>query len=125
MEYARKLLKGKQYSQDNLIPFVVLVIGSFGGIAYKYDVDEKMFKILEEEFSSQVYHETVGHNVPRWRHDIAWAKERAKQIHSYVKSAEKSGRGIWELTEKGKEYYEQLINQLQRSVVIRKKRKNA
>ena len=125
MEYARRLLKGKKYSQDNLIPFVVLVIGSFGGVAYKHEVDEKIYKILEEEFSNQVYHETVSHNVPRWRHDIAWAKERAKQIHGYVKSAEESGHGIWELTNKGKEYYQLLIKKLERSVITRKRRKNA
>lgn len=125
MDYARRLLKGKKYSQDDLIPFVVLVIGSFGGTAYKYEVDEKMYKILEEEFSSQVYHGTVSHNVPRWQHNIAWAKERAKQIHAYVKSAEESGRGVWQLTEKGREYYEYLIKQLERSVIVRKKRKNA
>lgn len=125
MKYARRLLKGKKYSQDNLIPFVVLVIGSFGGTAYKHEVDEKMHTILEEEFSSQIYHETVSHNVPRWQHDIAWAKERAKQIHTYVKSAEQSGRGIWELTEKGRQYYEQLIKKLEHSVIVRKKRKNA
>ncbi len=52
MEYARRLLKGKKYTQDGLIPFVVLVIGSFGGVAEKKEVDEKMYKILEEEFSS-------------------------------------------------------------------------
>jgi hypothetical protein len=121
MDYARKLLKGKKYSQDNLIPFVVLVIGSFGGIAYKNEVDKKMYKILKEEFSEQIYHETVSHNVPRWMHDIAWAKERAKQIHSYVKSAEDSGRGIWELTEKGKDFYAQLIRQIEQSVRTRKK----
>ena len=125
MDYARRLLKGKKYSQDELIPFVVLVIGSFGGAAYKYEVDEKMYKILEEEFSSQVYHGTVSHNVPRWQHDIAWAKERAKQIHTYVKSAEEAGRGVWQLTEKGSEYYKYLIKQLERSVIVRKKRKNA
>lgn len=125
MEYARRLLRGKKYSQDNLIPFVVLVIGSFGGTAYKHNVDEKIYKILEEEFSSQVYHETVSHNVPRFQHDIAWAKERAKQIHAYVKSAEESGRGVWELTEKGTEFYKRLIKQLKRSVIVRKKRKNA
>lgn len=125
MEYARKLLRGKKYSQDNLIPFVVLVIGSFAGTAYKHEVDEKIYNILKEEFSSQVYHETVSHNVPRWQHDIAWAKERAKQIHGYVKSAEESGRGIWELTENGREYYKHLIKQLERSVIVRKKRKNA
>ena len=125
MEYARRLLKGKKYTQDSLIPFVVLVIGSFGGIASKQNVDEKMYKILEEEFSTNICHETVSHNVPRWRHDIAWAKERAKQNHSYVKSAEESGRGVWELTEKGKKYYEDLIRELERSVVVRRKKKSA
>jgi hypothetical protein len=120
MKYARKLLKGKKYTQDGLIPFVVLAIGSFGGSAEKKEVDEKMYKILEEEFSDKICHETVSHNVPRWQHDIAWAKERAKQIHSYVKSAVESGRGTWELTEKGKEYYEKLVNQLKRSVITRK-----
>jgi hypothetical protein len=121
MEYARRLLQGKKYSQDNLIPFVVLVVGSFGGRAYKHEVDGKIFSILEEEFSSHIYHETVSHNVPRWQHDIAWAKERAKQIHAYIKSAKESGRGVWELTDKGNEYYELLVKKLQRSVIIRKK----
>lgn len=122
MDYARKILKGRKYTQDGLIPFVVLVIGSFGGTATKRDVDEKMYKILEEEFSDGICHEPVSHNVPRWRHDIAWAKERAKQNHSYVKSAEESGRGIWELTEKGKKYYSSLVRELERSVVVKKKK---
>ena len=120
MDYARQLLKGKKYSQDNLIPFVVLVIGSFGGVAYKQDVDGKIYELLEEEFSKPVYEETVSHNVPRWRHDIAWAKERAKQIHSYVKSAEESGRGVWELTDKGREYYSILVKRFERTVIVRK-----
>lgn len=105
MDYARRLLKGKMYSQDELIPFLVLVIKSFGGIARKSDVDDKM-------------------NVERWKHDIAWAKERARQHHGYVKSAEQAGWGIWELTNFGKEYADKLIKQLEASVkVIRRKRK--
>ena len=97
MDYARRLLKGKKYSQDELIPFLILVIKSFGGIARKSDVDEKMYELLASEFSNDVYHETVSHNVERWKHDIAWAKERARQHHGYVKSAEEAGWGIWEL----------------------------
>jgi hypothetical protein len=124
MDYARRLLKDKKYSQDELIPFLVLVIKSFGGIAKKSDVDEKMYKLLASEFSNDVYHETVSHNVERWKHDIAWAKERARQHHGYVKSAEQAGWGIWELTNSGKEYADKLIKQLEASVkVIRRKRK--
>lgn len=125
MDYARRLLKGKKYSQDELIPFLVLVIHSFGGIASKRDVDEKMYKILDTEFSKDVYHETVSHNVERWKHDIAWAKERARQYHAYVKSAEQAGWGIWELTISGKEYADKLIKKLEASVkVIRRKRES-
>ena len=124
MDYARRLLKDKKYSQDELIPFLVLVIKSFGGIAKKSDVDKKMYELLASEFSNDVYHETVSHNVERWKHDIAWAKERARQHHGYVKPAEQAGWGIWELTNSGKEYADKLIKQLEASVkVIRRKRK--
>ena len=124
MDYARRLLKDKKYSQDELIPFLVLVIQSFGGIARKSDVDAKMYKLLDSEFSKDVYHETVSHNVERWKHDIAWAKERARQHHGYVKSAVEAGRGIWELTSFGKKYASELIKQLDSaSKVIRRKKK--
>jgi hypothetical protein len=124
MDYPRRLLKGKKYSQDELIPFLVLVIQSFGGKARKRDVDAKIYKLLSSEFSNDVYHETVSHNVERWKHDIAWAKERARQHHGYVKSAEEAGRGIWELTSFGKKYAKKLIRQLESSAkVIRRKKK--
>lgn len=123
MGYARRLLKGKKYSQDELIPFLILVIQSFGGIARKNDVDEKMYELLSSEFYDGIYHQTVSHNVERWRHDIAWAKERARQHHGYVKSAEEAGWGIWELTSSGKEYAKKLIKKLEASVkVIKRKR---
>ncbi len=123
MDYARRLLKGKKYSQDELIPFLILVIQSFGGLARKSDVDKKMYELLSLEFSNDIYHQSVSHNVERWKHDIAWAKERARQQHGYVKSAEIAGRGIWELTNKGKIYADQLIKILEASVkVIRRKR---
>lgn len=122
MDYARRLLKGKTYSQDELIPFLILVIQSFGGIARKSDVDEKMYKLLSSEFSNGIYHQIVSHNVERWRHDIAWAKERARQHHGYLKAAEQAGWGIWELTSSGKEYAEQLIKKLEAS--IKRERKN-
>lgn len=124
MDYARRLLKGKKYSQDELIPFLVLVIHSFGGFAAKSDVDDKMYEILSSEFSTDIYHQTVSHNVERWRHDIAWAKERARQHHSYVKSAEEVGRGNWELTITGKQYAEQLIKKLEASVKVIKRKRN-
>jgi len=124
MDYARKLLKGKKYSQDELIPFLVLVIHSFGGIAMKSEVDNKMYKLLDSEFSKSIYHVTVSNNVERWKHDIAWAKERARQHHGYVKSAEEAGWGIWELTSSGEKLAKELIQKLESmSKVIRRKKK--
>ena len=124
MDYARRLLKGKKYSQDELIPFLILVIQSFGGIARKNDVDKKMYELLSSEFSNNVYHQTVSHNVERWKHDIAWAKERARQHHGYVKSAEEAGWETWKLTSLGKEYADRLIKKLETSVkVVKGKRK--
>jgi hypothetical protein len=123
MDYARRPLKGKKYSQDELIPFLVLIIHSFGGTARKRDVDKKMYDLLSSEFSQDLYHQTVSHNVERWKHDIAWAKERARQNHNYVKSAEQSGWGVWELTDCGKQYASELIRKLESSArVIRRKR---
>ena len=124
MDYARRLLKGKSYSQDDLIPLLVLVIKSLGGIARKSYVDEKMYDLLSSEFSKDVYLETVSHNVPRWKHDIAWAKERARQHHDYIKSAEEAGRGFWELTDLGKEFANKLIKKLEASVKVIRRRKN-
>lgn len=123
MDYARRLLKGKKYSQDDLIPFLVLVIQSFGGKARKSEVDNKMYELLDSEFSKDVYHETVSNNVERWKHDVAWAKERARQHHGYIKSAEEAGWGTWELTNSGKERAKDLIQQLESATkVIRRKK---
>jgi len=91
-----------------------------GNKVLKSEVDGKMYELLKKEFSDPVYHEKVANNVPRWKHDVAWAKERAKQHHGYVKSAEQSGRGIWELTSEGMEYLEYLKKKLQRTFVTRK-----
>ncbi len=124
MDYARRLLKGRRYSQDDLIHFLILVIHTFGGSAKKNQVDDKMFEILHSEFSKDIYQETVANNVERWKHDIAWAKERAKQHHGFIKSAVDAGWGIWELTKIGREQAAILIKQFENAdkVKIRKKK---
>ena len=88
MSYTRKYIEGKKYSQDDLIPVIVLILGVSGGRAHKKYVEEKVYDLFRNEFSKDLYHKKVAnYNVPRWKHDIAWAKERAKQIHNYMKSA--------------------------------------
>jgi len=114
--YVKRYIDGKKYTQDELIPIIVLIIGSNGGKATKKFVEKKVYTIFQSEFSKELYHEIVAGIVPRWKHDIAWARERAKQIYDYIKPPEESGRGTWELTSKGKKYYQEL------SEALRKKR---
>ena len=90
--------------QDELIPYIVKVLYENGGKATKSFVEQKIFTLFQKEFEKPYYQKTVSHGVPRWKHNIAWSKERAKKLHSFIKSAKESGRGIWELTDKGISY---------------------
>ncbi len=92
-------------SQDKLIDYVVKVLYEYGGQATKIDVEKKIYRMLKDIFKQTWYQDTVSNSVHRWKHDIAWAKERAKQHHGFIKGALESGRGLWELTEAGKKYY--------------------
>jgi len=83
-----------------------------------------MYDLLNSEFSVNVYHEKVSHGVPRWQHDIAWAKEQARQNFGYVKSAKEAGWGSWQLTEKGNEYANQIIKKLEFSTRVIRRRKS-
>jgi hypothetical protein len=114
--YARKYLNDKQYSQDDLIPIIILLIGGKGGRALKRDVEENVYELLRDEFGKDVYQERVANNIPRWQHDIAWARARAKKNHDYIKPPTTWSRGIWELTEKGNAFYQELVQALERRI---------
>ncbi len=87
--------------QDELIPHIVKILYENGGKATKALVEKKIFALFQHEFEKPHYQVRVSHGVARWKHNIAWAKERAKQKHGLIKSASESGRGIWELTDQG------------------------
>lgn len=73
--------------------------------------------MLRAEFKKDLYHEKVANSsVERWKHDIAWARERAKQNHGYIKSGNEAVRGTWELSGKGKAYYDSLIAELKKTM---------
>lgn len=106
---SRRYLGGKRFTQDQLIPVIIILVGGKGGRATKQYVEENVYSLFRDEFHKPVYHEKVANcAVPRWKHDVAWARERAKQRLGYIKPATKSGRGIWELTERGKAYFSDL-----------------
>jgi hypothetical protein len=79
--YARSFIEDKQYSQDPLIPIVFLILGAKGGRASKKYAEEQVYDMLRAEFKKDIYLDKVANSsVERWKHDIAWARERAKQI---------------------------------------------
>jgi len=91
---------GKRISQDELIPHIIKVLQKHGGRARKDQVEKEIYQMFKDIFKEPYYQETVSIGVPRWQHNIAWAKERAKK-RGLIKRPEESGRGFWELTEKG------------------------
>lgn len=107
----RKRAQGGSIKQDDFIPILVKVLGRRDGKATKRDVEETIYTEHERELGKDWYQDKVSGDIPRWKHFIAWAKQRAKDIHGYIKSPDESGRGQWELTTKGWEYYEQLKRQ--------------
>ena len=94
------IIEGKKISQDDLIPHIVKVLQKHGGRARKDQIEEEIYQMFKDIFKEQWYQETVANGVPRWQHNIAWAKERAKR-KGLIKRPEDSGRGYWELTTSG------------------------
>jgi restriction endonuclease Mrr len=80
---------------------VLLVLKKHGGRVPKEQVEQEIFNAFQDVFKDPWYQQTVSNGVPRWQHNIAWAKERAKR-KGLVKSPHDSGRGYWELSESGK-----------------------
>lgn len=113
-EPSYQISQNEKISQDDLIPYIIMVLYKFGGSATKAQVEDEIYKLFEKQFNNKWYHEKVSHGVERWRHNIAWAKERAIQRHNLIKPATESGRGIWELTNKGKEYYHKIKSEIEK-----------
>lgn len=89
----------RRITQNDLIPYIVDILRKHGGRAQKADVDREIYQALRETFEQPWFQDSVARGIPRWKHFIAWAKERAKG-DGLIKSPADSGRGYWELTSK-------------------------
>lgn len=87
----------KKISRDDLIPYIVDVLRKHGGRARKDEVEQEIYQMFHETFQQPWYQETVAGGIPRWQHNLAWAKEGAKK-KGLIKRPDESGRGYWELT---------------------------
>jgi hypothetical protein len=97
------IAESSKITEDELITEIIRALQSLGGRARKTQVEEIIFKRREQIFRLPHYQQPVSWGLPRWQHNIAWAKEGAKK-RGLLKWPNESGRGIWELTQTGKSY---------------------
>lgn len=90
----------KHLSQSALVPDILTILKNEGGIASKKIVEEKVYQMHKDEFVKPWYNQLVSRAIPRWKHNVAWAKQIAVQAGWIMRPAE-SGRGKWQLTVKG------------------------
>lgn len=88
--------------QEEMFNEILDVLQKLGGRETKRRIEELIFEKYRGEFVKEWYQEPVAQGVPRWKHNIAWAKEKLKH-QGLIKRPSQSGRGIWELTESGKQ----------------------
>lgn len=106
----KTVISGENISCDVLIQHIIKVLGRHEEKVTKKQVEEEIYQTLREIFELPYYQENPPKVfVPRWQHNIAWAKEKAKG-DGLVKWPADSGRGYWELTQKGREYYQKMIS---------------
>jgi len=86
----------KKISQDELIPYIIDILRKHGRKARKDEVEKEIYLNFHEIFEQPWYQEKVAGGIPRWQHNLAWAKERAKH-KKLIKEPKESGRGFWEL----------------------------
>jgi predicted type IV restriction endonuclease len=88
----------KKVKEHELVESIVQVLKDLGGRASKQEVENEIYKHYQDIFENKWYQGSVSHGIPRWKHNIAWAKEKAKH-EGLVKPPSEAGRGIWELTD--------------------------
>lgn len=92
-------IPGEVIPVQTLVSLIVKSLKKHGGRARKTQIEKDIFEMCKEEFQKEVYQQPVANGVPRWKHNIAWAKERGKQ-DGLIQRPSVSGRGYWQLTEK-------------------------
>ena len=85
-------------TQDDLIPLIIVVLELNGGRLSKNDVESHVHNMIKNLITDKWYTEKVSHNIERWKHNLAWAKERAKR-RGFIKKPKESNHGCWELTD--------------------------
>jgi hypothetical protein len=100
-----------EINEKQLVQAIITVLRENGGSAAKSIVEDSVFQKLKSALDNPYYHEMVGPQVgfpgvPRWRKNIEFARNTAREM-GLIKPPEESGRGVWALTESGKQWRDQ------------------
>jgi hypothetical protein len=91
-------------TQDELLREIIAFLKTQkGGAAQKADVESALFEKHKGLFQQPYYSELVGGGVPRWKKNVQFARHAAKSFR-LIKSPDQSGRGVWELTDLGRQW---------------------
>jgi len=100
----KPLLKnGEKIKEIELVQGIVGYLKQHGGRAQKPIVEKALFEKFKAVFQDPYYLEPIGGGVPRWKKNVQFASNTAKNM-GLMKPHNESGRGIWELTEKGRQW---------------------
>jgi hypothetical protein len=97
-----------EVNEKQLVQAIVTTLNENGGSALKSVVEDSVFQKCKYALDDAYYQELVGPQVgfpgvPRWRKNIEFARNTARQM-GLIKPPEESGRGVWALTESGKKW---------------------
>jgi hypothetical protein len=89
-----------KWKREQFIEEVIEVLDRHGGRAEKDVVIAEVYRRNRELFDTPYYQQPTGVHRTRWRHQVEWARNDAKD-RGLIKPPAESGRGIWELTPRG------------------------
>jgi len=90
-----------EITEMDLVNAIIACLKRHGGKLNKPDVEREVFETFKEQFQHPWYLEPVGGDVPRWQKNVQFARNTACNTLGLIKPPEQSGRGVWELTDKG------------------------
>jgi hypothetical protein len=93
-----------EITEMDLVNAIIACLKRHGGKLDKPDVEREVFETFKEQFQHPWYQEPIGGDVPRWQKNVQFARNTACNTLGLIKPPEHSGRGIWELTEKGRNW---------------------
>jgi len=79
---------------------LIKALQMLGGSAKKKVVEQKVYDMLQESFRNPWYQEESTPGIQRWKHQVDWARNRARE-RGFIKSTDELGQGYWGLTESG------------------------